>query len=328
MMNQSITKDTIFDHFAGRLTTLQRKLVEEWLQEPLHRELYYEWLEDWERGHLQCITDAETALLTSLNQIDHQPEAEVRPLSTRPAPFRRRWMAVAATITLCLTAGLYASRLHWFYRSIGTDYGEVRRETLPDGSLVTLNAHSILKFPRFGFGRHREVLLTGEASFSVRHTLHNQRFVVRTPKGVDIVVLGTEFNVYARPRGTRVVLNRGKIQLNYHSRTQPTRKMLMQPGDQISLDQTGKLAIRRGTNAAAATAWQQHRFSFSATSMREIAALIKENYNLTVELKPQLAQRTVSGSFRARNANEFLQIVAELLEINYGRQGNTVTFFD
>lgn len=333
-MNSPVTKQLLFEHFAGRLTALQRGRLEEWLREPANRELYYEWLEEWERLNLQYAADHEPALHQSLQQIDqwqHQQHCADTPSFTiRRSPFRGRWLAIAATIVLCLTAGLYVSRSYWLYRTIETAYGEIRLVTLPDGSKVTLNAHSSLQLLRFGFGsQSRKVLLVGEATFSVKHTPTHQRFVVKTPNDVEVVVLGTEFNVFARSRGTQVVLNKGKIQLQYKSAQQPPRQLLMRPGDLVTLDARGKLAVRHDARPEVITAWQQHRFVFSQTAMTEIIALAQENYNLTVQLKDsQLADRTVSGTFQADNADEFLQVIAELLEINYSRKENTVTFFD
>ena len=97
-----------------------------------------------------------------------------------------------------------------------TAFGETRTVTLTDGSQVTLNANSSLRVPRFGFGkRTRDVTLLGEADFSIKHLPDDQRFVVQTDKNFEVVVLGTEFLVNTREKGTKVVLNKGKVRLLY-----------------------------------------------------------------------------------------------------------------
>ena len=332
-MEYSITKQILFEHFSGRLTALQRSRVEAWLREPANRERYYEWLEEWEHLNLQYIADRDTAFRQSLEQIEQWEQEPINPakkifLVRRYLPGTSR-LLIAASLGLCLLLGGYASRSYWLNQTIATAYGEIRRVTLPDGSVVTLNAHSSVTFPRFGFGkRTRTVALTGEATFSVRHTKINQRFVVHTPKGLDVVVLGTEFNVYARLDDIKVVLKKGAIRLDVPSTAQTNRSLLMRPGDLVQMDKAGKLAIRHGTQPEVVTAWQDYRFIFSRTSMAEITTLVKENYNLTVTLNDsQLAERTVSGTFQARTADEFLQVIAQLLEVNYNRQENSVTFF-
>lgn len=332
-MNQAITKEILADHFAGRSTALQRTMIAEWLQQPASQAQYVAWLDEWERHHLQYLADDDTALHRLMSRID---SLEQQPASTKPAQARirpllinTRWLGAAAVI-VCLLSGLYAGQRQLRYRTIETAFGETRRLTLSDGSRVTLNAHSTLRIPRFGFGnKTRTVWLTGEAAFSISHTATHQQFIVNTGRGVDVVVLGTEFNVYDRPTGTKVVLSKGAIQLNYVSPAKPIRQIRLQPGDVVNVDPSGQLTQNHTDEPAISTAWCDHRFVFNSTTVREITDLLRDTYNLRVVLKNQeLASRTITGSFQADNVDEFLQVVTGLLEINYKQHENTVTFFD
>ncbi|MBD2702262.1 FecR domain-containing protein [Spirosoma sp. BT702] len=334
-MKSTNIKDTLFEHFAGRSTALQRTMIADWLREPANQTQYVAWLDEWEQQHLQYLADEDTAFQNLNNRIDTWEDAQhhvtetQQPTIIRPLFAQPRWL-VAAAVLLCLLGGLYASRTYWLYQTIETAYGETRPLTLSDGSHVTLNAHSTLRVPRFGFGqKSRTVWLTGEAAFTVQHTATNQRFVVHTNRGVDVVVLGTEFNVSDRPGGTKVVLSKGAIQLNYTGKTRAVRQLRLKPGDAVSVDPSGQLRQSHTTQPEISTVWREHRFVFNHTTVREIAELLRDTYNLRVVLKnKELATRTVTGSFEARNADEFLQVVAELLEINYKQKDNTVTFFE
>ena len=56
---------------------------------------------------------------------------------------------------------------------------------------------------------------------------------------------------------------------------------------------------------------------------------MQENFGVTIEFREEiLANRTLTGSFHAENADELLQVISELLEINFNRQNNKVTFFE
>lgn len=333
-MNQATMKEKLFEHFSGRSTALQRTMIAEWLQQPANRLLYMAWLDEWEQQHLQYMADEDTAfeLLTSrINEWEQEQPASEKPQpdTVRRLHFPVRWL-IAASIVLCLSAGLYLARFQLIYRTIETAFGETRRLTLPDGSEVTMNAHSTLRLPRFGFGnKSRTVWLTGEAAFSVRHTPTHQRFIVHTSRGLEVEVLGTEFNVSERPAGTKVVLSRGAIQLNYAGPTRAIRQLRLKPGDSVNVDPLGQLTQSHTTQPEISSAWRDHRFIFTSTPVREIAEILRDTYNLRVVLKnPDLGNRTVTGSFQANNADEFLQVVAELLEINYKQKDNTVTFFE
>jgi ferric-dicitrate binding protein FerR (iron transport regulator) len=48
----------------------------------------------------------------------------------------------------------------------------------------------------------------------VKHLNTNQKFLVHTADRLTVEVLGTSFNVFKRPSGTRVVLQSGKVKLN------------------------------------------------------------------------------------------------------------------
>lgn len=329
-------KELLFAHFSGRSTALQRTTIADWLQHPENQLLYVAWLDEWERQHLQYMAEEETAFellnerIDAWNQQQNIEETEER----SELPVRRRfafvqWLA-AASVVLVLVAGMYAGRGYIFYQTIETAFGETRHLTLPDGSQVSLNAHSSLRFPRFGFGpRSRVVWLTGEAAFSVQHTPTHQRFLVKTARGVQVEVLGTEFNVFDRPSGTKVVLSKGAIQLNYTGAKKAVRGLRLKPGDAVNVDAKGNLTQMRIDEPEVSSAWKEHRFNFNSTPVREIVELLHDNYNLRVVLKNQeIGERTVTGSFQADNSDEFLQVVAELLEINYKQKDSTVTFFE
>ena len=170
--------------------------------------------------------------------------------------------------------------------------------------------------------------MTGEANFSVKHTFDNKRFIVKTNKNFEIEVLGTEFNVNARQKDAKVVLNKGKIQLNYKN-GKVAKKITMKPGDLVVIDPKGQLNLKVVPQPQIFSAWKEQRFIFDETSLLEVATMIEENFGLTIKFREDfLAKRTITGTFHAENADELLQVIAELLEINYNRQNNNVTFFE
>lgn len=82
------------------------------------------------------------------------------------------------------------------YNEIVTPRGGNYNITLADGSNVWLNAASTLRYPVAFTDSTREVYLSGEAYFDVSHDV--KPFIVNADK-MDIMVLGTTFNVSAYP---------------------------------------------------------------------------------------------------------------------------------
>jgi transmembrane sensor len=320
----SLHKNTIFEHFAGRTTPLQKKLVADWLQITDNQELYYKWLEEYENEYPQILTNKDLAKDTFFEKIQSNSETELlnEPSYYEEANYsfwKKSWAkwSVAAIVIFGLGIGLYFRRDSVVYQQYQTAYGETKLVNLPDGSKVTLNANSILKFHRFGFAKDsiREVYLDGEAEFSVRHTSKNQKFVVKTSHKIEVEVLGTEFTVFARARGSKVVLNKGKVKVNYLEGFEK-HSLMMKPGNLLTLDKTNIAELKEVVEVQNHIAWKSHRFVFDNTSLQEVAYMIEENFGVEVKLNSeQLANRTIAGTFSAEKADDLLLILEELLEL-------------
>lgn len=332
-MEDIIAKKVFFDYFRGHTTPLQKKAIETWLQNQANHEQYYQWLHEWELTNLQATTSWQEAFLRT--------QAQVNQTTPTTSPFvaiasNRSWwsgygqkMVAAVLLLTLLGATLFGLKGHILYKTIQVGYGQTQQVKLSDGSVVTLNANTLLRYPRFGFGRGtRTVYLTGEAAFNVQHTPQHQRFVVNTPKGIQVTVLGTEFTVFARPRRSQITLLTGKVALRMnHEPLAPA--IIMKPGDLVAVDPSGKWIRGHTKNPQVQVAWKQQRITLERTSLKEIADIIQENYGFEVEIKdPELAGRTATGSFPAHNIDEVLDMITELFAINFTRQNNKIVFKD
>ncbi|MFD1139886.1 FecR family protein [Larkinella insperata] len=326
-MTPPFQKETLFEHFAGRSTPLQRSLLIEWLKEPAHRELYYQWLEEWERQNWQLVTDEEDDFEKLLAKID-QNAADTRQEVGRNQPLLPRWLygrflAVAAVLLVFLMTGLYLGRSRWAYRTLETGYGEIRQERLSDGTLVTLNANSSLTIPRFDFGQGaREVRLRGEAEFNVVRQPDHRRFVVKTDDDFDVEVLGTEFVVYTRANTNRVALQKGRVKINYRS----GKQLNLRPGDIVSLDETtGRLKIAKTVRPQQFSEWKHHRYHFDNTPVADVLHLLNDQFGVQVALGDStLSEQRISGRFRAQTASELIQALETILDLRAIQHGNHI----
>jgi transmembrane sensor len=330
-MDELVNKNTLFENFAGRATPLQKKLIAAWLLEFKHRELYYEWLDEWEKQSLQLSPDTEGAFQKSWSQIAKEGNSFSIPIVENSPSFYSniRWFLLVASFFIIASMALFLGKDYWLYKNYKTNYGEIQKITLVDGSRVTLNANSSLEVPRFSFGKSaREVFLIGEAIFVVKHTFDHKKFIVKTNENFEVEVLGTEFNVYTRQKNTKVVLHKGKVQLNYKEGN-VAKQLTMKPGDLAKLDPKGHVSIQQIHESQNYCAWKDHQFIFNQTPLEEVVIMIKENFGINVKFREEnLAKRTITGTFRAENADELLQVISELLEINFNRQNNDVKFFE
>ncbi|GAB3910107.1 FecR family protein [Larkinella knui] len=317
-MNHSVSKHTLFTYLAGQANPLERQTMEAWLKNPANTETFHEWLLEWEMRSLQFQPDQEAAfekIAERLEQTDLHDADEVAMAERKPLFGRWGWRPylVAATVLVALLIPL---RNKILYQTYVTAYEETKTLTLDDGTGVALKSNSSLQVPRFGFYTAvREVLLTGEARFSVTHQPDHQRFVVKTSDQFQIEVLGTEFTVYARKQTTNVALDRGKIRVDY-SQGSEKRQLLMKPGDLLTLTRHGNLHLHQLAPVATSATRGKHSLTFKETSVWEVCYLLREKFGLKVEIvDDSLAQRTISGNYSARNAGELLEILTESLDL-------------
>lgn len=257
----------------------------------------------------------------------------------------RIWSRVAAVFIGLLTlafAYYYAVQEPEMVEHI-TAYGETKTIVLPDSSVATLNANSMIQYP--AEWEERKVWLQGEAFFDVKKimlydgmenandrgphlsdqrqaNLEKVKFTVHT-EDVTVEVLGTQFNVNHRRGKTAVVLSSGKVKLTAHTRQDTGIEML--PGDYVSFSEEQRTFERKQVHAEDYSAWKQNQLVFRNASFTEIATVLKDNYGLPTEFKdPDIARFRYTGTTPADNLNELFTKLSLLFPVKIDRMGNQI----
>lgn len=333
-MKSNITKELAFSYFMGNVSAMQRQAIAQWARERANEEQLYRWLEEFETLHPEYDADVENAVrnyhafLADLERSDDPVMLAGERADLQPLVMRRSWIRWCAAAGIVLLPGIfsYLSRDLWQLKTYTTQIGERKDFLLPDGSSVRLGSNSALKIPRWGFGSEsRDVYLSGEAFFNVRHMDAGQRFIVKTAKRFEVAVLGTEFNVVARETGSRVILKKGKVQLSLaHGRE--GQKVDLRPGDVFMLDNKSRGSLKTTTLPELSDAWQGHLYIFDQTSLSEIMSQLGEEHGIRTEFADRgLAGHTISGKFTAESVDELFELIQGVLDIRITRQGDSVT---
>jgi len=334
-MEAPILKNILFEYLSGRANPLERQLVEDWIQKEENADTFHQWLFEWETRAPQFVPDHDQAMIRLLSRINNETLTDEQE-SGQEVPVCRsinlfypvKYWFIAASVLL-LVCCCWFSRDVIRYKTFETAYGQTTRIYLEDGSRVALNSNSRLKIPRFGFfGDVRTVHLDGEAEFSVSHTIDHKRFVVKTSETFQVEVLGTQFSVFARPRGTKVALSHGKIRLDY-AQGSNQKHLLMKPGDMATLQETGAVRLVNNVDTKSLSAWKEQRFIFNTTSLSEIGHLVEENFGKKIRISGEnIARRTITGNFKTENADELLKTVSEVLDLNIVNKGDSILISD
>ena len=269
-----------------------------------------------------------------LERIHDRVEQSEKPL--QPAPIRRlgwrfpiKRLAAAAAAVL-VAGGLWTYVYYFTENTYTTPYGKTLALTLYDGSTVTLNANSRLSMPsRYAWHQERTVGLAGEAYFNVEKQPSESgggTFTVKTQR-VEVEVLGTHFNVHARPSRTMVLLDEGSIRLVERASRQP---ILMQPGQVVELTPrhpTAELSAANPEKARQLTGWRSNTLIFEDAGMEELAQRFEDAYGLELVLVGDaFTDQLFRGQLPLDDVNQALKILSETFDRRVSREGNRVYF--
>ena len=253
------------------------------------------------------------------------PELE-KSIPQKKAALLRRWrrpLAIAAGILVLLSvAGFFLLRNQrkTAVHEVLANRGTRSQLTLPDGTLVWLNAGSKLVYDD-NYGLHkRRLQLEGEAYFDVAQQA-GVPFEVAVKDAV-VLVLGTAFNLraYADESVVETSLISGSVQMQYHQ-ADALHQALLKPGQKIILTRHTSAAgiatvqweslFNNNKQAVAEIAWKDNTLSFDRESFSSLATRLERWYNITVVFEsPQLKTLTFTGSIKGEQINEVMTVLS------------------
>jgi len=215
------------------------------------------------------------------------------------------------------------------YHTIETPRGGQHAVLLPDGTLISLNAASSLRYPAsFAHATERRVELTGEAYFEVAKD-PDKPFIVKT-KNEEVEVLGTHFNLNSYPdepeSKTTLVEGMVKVRMNHEQPAKNKEQVkILKPGQQAVISAT-EFNIKN-VDAESEVAWKDGEFVFTGQNLSTIMRMISRWYNVDIKYADkQIDQLQLEGQVsRTRNLSVVLQSLEDLSGINFKLKGKEVT---
>lgn len=308
-------KKTVLEE--ARQMVLRMKFKQDYLPEESTRRIWHELEREYDKQ----------AALSGRNMPAAQPP--IPGFITSKQPFWQVGYKAAAVVALLVvtSVALYFFAVRNNTITYTTPYAQTRTITLPDQSVVTLNANSTLAFSKnWKAGASREVWLQGEAFFHVKNKHDGKtKFTVHTAK-LDIEVLGTAFNVNNRRNNTVVVLNSGRVKLRT-AENEASDTLVMKPGEQVIYSEEEQAFTRKRVNPESVSSWIHQKLIFEDTPLLEIARLLEDNYGFKVRFRhPDIASKEFTATIPAGNINTLLTAISESFNIPITRQGKELLF--
>ena len=189
--------------------------------------------------------------------------------------------------------------------------GQKSRTILPDGSTVTLNSDSEIKYNKDFASNNREVYLTGEAFFEVapdsllEFKVHSGSLVTKA--------LGTSFNIRNYDDlGLKVQLTSGRVfVLNESGHEEP---IYLVPGEEVVLNEVSQME-KKNFDIQKALLWKENVILFEETPFLDVVSTLERWYGVKIKVmnKPQRAI-LISTEFH----NDYLENVLNTLGYSFG----------
>jgi ferric-dicitrate binding protein FerR (iron transport regulator) len=248
------------------------------------------------------------------------------PIRTKRRSFKGTKLVLALSVfIICLLTGLF-----FYYQGQNeldstayivkqNGFGKISRLWLSDGTKVTLNANSSLKFPKAFTADHRDVELQGEAFFEVAKD-KNRPFTVLA-KGTQTHVLGTKFNVsaYTNEELVKVALVEGSIELQAREK----EKVILKPAEMATYSSSTGLTLSSFNNDEV-TAWKDGILVFHNAPFEEIAKQFKRVYNIELINESKVVNWSYSGQFDKADYVSVIKNICFAKNLKFTQQNQTV----
>lgn len=332
-MKQLDYKQLVVKQLAGEATAQEEAALKKWLAAaPENEAAFRDMQQVWQRtapADNPKVPDIDAQWQKLEAKLGLQPQATIRAMPHKPSAYKIKtefWGASWRRFAVAATVLIAVAGLSWWLGQnraaqqleVATGNAETRTVTLADGSVVTLNNDSKIRFRENLAGKERRIILSGEAYFDVAAA--QRAFVVQT-ENARVRVLGTAFNIWARQRETRVIVSEGRVSL---------ANAAEQTGDGVVLT-ADQMAVCRGdsnpesvlaVDSETAIGWRAGRIVFDETPLPEVVAELQRIYDAEIVLQDSaLHDMSISGNFQQKPLAEVLDAICLTLGIRYGVEG-------
>lgn len=259
----------------------------------------------------------------------HIRSEEVKPRFT----LKRYWMQIAASLLLIIAGSLTV--LTFMQRNEinalaeqnvvirSGDYGK-SLVTLPDGTIVHLNAKSSLTYSQ-DFGRNdRKVALNGEGFFEVKKDTE-KKFTVGTGY-MDITVLGTKFNVYAYEAKDIVEMSLVEGSVNVTTLRSPYQSIRVKPNEKVVYNKrTGDL-LHEWTSNKMETSWMNKELVFRGERLEDVFRCLSRKFAVTFSVDDEtLLNDVYTGTFDDENVESIMRVLKYHYNFKYTNEDGVIS---
>ncbi len=305
-------------------TSEDETLIKEWLLENIENQKYATHFGlIWNRSKLLAAAGSvdENAAWDRFKLRVNRPEATaIIPLNSKS------WMPVvrvAAMLFLVAAAGWAAWLFSVQNRNMETIVFRTdklpRTDTLPDGSVVTLNKYSSLSFPEEFAGNKRTVRLTGEGFFNVVPD-KSKPFIISV-NDLTVKVVGTSFNVKENTKTTEVIVETGIVEVARNEQT-----LRLKPKEKTVVANREQGLLKQKTEDEFYKYYRTGKLVCENTPLSRLVEILNESYGSEIVIgNKELEKLSINTTFDQLDQEEILSLISATFDVKVIRKGNRIT---
>ncbi len=313
-MKDKIPYELLARYFTGGCSEEEIQRIERWREQNASNEkAFAEFSTIWEHsgsGNQNFNPDAAEALAkvnSKLEQLEDHSEANT---GQRSMLFYISRIAAILILALIVWYGYnkFSHNETWIAEATGEK--ETKELVLPDGTRVTLNTNSTLKYPE-KFGKtSRNVELVGEAYFEVAKN-PEKPFLISAQNTLTRVV-GTAFNLRAIPNEEEVVLTVEEGKVAFSSGEDENKKTVnLAAGDRGIMNKVTQSLTESKNEDTNFMAWKTKRLSFKNTPLIKVAEDLSRYYQVKFEIEnPRYDSVEVSIDFDNYTIDQIIEALS------------------
>lgn len=302
-------------YFSNEATTEERKIVDNWL---LINENSRKEFSDFEK--LWNLTSS----APEGDDIDIETEWKILEKSIEPKVRRLnfvRMFEIAASIAFVIVISYIGYKISDL-KTEKAPVASLSTSSLPDGTIVSLNAGSKIIY-RKGFGTiHRNIILKGEAFFEVQKN-SDIPFIIKANE-TSIVVTGTKFNIkaYKDTPEVKVTVTEGTVK--FFETDQPLKETILNAGESGSYDRDLKAVTKQPLENLNDIAWKTLIMDFENTLLQEVADILQNTYHYKIILAPRIQKCPITVHFENRNLDYILELLKSSLDLSVQKENKKI----
>jgi ferric-dicitrate binding protein FerR (iron transport regulator) len=287
--------------------------VKQWLADDVNLAYYNQLKKVWDDSRQLALTSA----------IDGNRAWQKFQQRIHPAPVRRTsfgWMRIAASVIIIVGLGLLA---YWEFNDRTKEMTVVAQktvlnDTLPDGSVVTVNKGSSISYLSTFKGETRQVSLKGEAFFHV--TPNKKKPFIISVNDVQITVVGTSFNVKTINGNTDVVVETGIVKV-----TRAGKTVELKANEEVIVNTKDSALTKEKVSDQLYKYYRTKEFVCDDTPLWKLVDVINEAYNSHIVIgNPALKDMSITTTFNNESLEQVLNVVSLTLNIRIVKEGDTI----